>query len=331
MQQVVVGIDVSKKYIDAAFRTESGEFHSARFHGEPAKQYLEMEGTLKQMNFKPLKFVMEATGVYHLPLAYFLVKKGHKVYVDNALKFKRYAQMRLSRAKTDKSDARLIAEYGATQTIREFQPPSVNQTHLKQCVQAIEDLQQIKTDIISRIEALSIHPEPHKFLLDLWKQELINLKDKIKAVHKEMLELAERHKPETLDLLLSVPGIGPLTASAIIGQFGNFETFSNAGAVVAYVGLNPSPYQSGSSRYSHKGISKQGHAYIRRLLYMGAWMAKECNEPCKQIYSRLLLKHGSKKKALVAVAHKLIRQAFGVVKNGIAFEPDFADKNSPFT
>ena len=175
------------------------------------------------------------------------------------------------------------------------------------------------------------HPEPHPFLLDIWQQELSNLKTQIKAVHKEMLKIAEEHEPKILSLLQSIPGIGPLTASAFIGQFGHFESFSNASAVVAYVGLNPSPYQSGTSRYSQKGISKQGHAYLRRLLYMGAWSARECNAPCKQLYIRLVSKHGSKKKALVAVAHKLIRQAFGVVKNGVAFEPDFAEKNSQFT
>jgi len=325
MQEVIVGIDISKRFIDVAFRCPDGKTLTSRFDGSVQKQFEGIVDYLNQNGLFSTKFVMEATGVYHLPLTYILVKNGYSVFVDNALKFKRFAQMRLIRAKTDRSDACLIAEYGATQEIRPFTIPETNQIQIKQYVQAVQDLQQLKTDMLSRVEALEIHPNKNTVLLEMWEEQITGIRAQIKQLNHKISKLAESWQPEAYSNLLSIPGIGPLTAGAFIGQFGSFESFENANQVAAFVGLNPSIYQSGSSVQSKRGISKQGHSYLRRLVYMGAWMAKECNPPCKALFQRLLLKHGSKKKALVAVAHKLVRQAFGVVKNRAPFEASFAE------
>jgi len=91
-----------------------------------------------------------------------------------------------------------------------------------------------------------------------------------------------------------------------------------------FLGICPSPCESGSTVKGHGGIGKQGRAYGRKVMYMCGLSAKRVNIYCKEFYKRLLKKGKSKKVALVAVAYKLLRQAFGVLKNRVPFNPNLA-------
>ncbi|HEY9841274.1 MAG TPA: IS110 family transposase, partial [Candidatus Obscuribacterales bacterium] len=196
--------------------------------------------------------------------------------------------------------------------------------HLRQVVKALEDLQVLRTEITNRQEATAPLPvksavcqQAHQSLLETLDQQLATLEA-------EMVRLAQLAAGEAFKLLKSIKGIGKVTASALIALCGSFEDFETASQVVAFAGLNPSPYQSGTSVRGRGGISKRGHATLRRVLYMGALTAMRFNPPCKALYQRLVAKGKSKKLARVAVAHKLLRIAFGVVKGGCPFDPDYA-------
>ena len=107
MNNLVVGIDISKVYVDVAFQRAGGEEAGGRYSQDAAGYAALLAGTPAEC-----VYVMEATGVYYLRLAHYLHAQGRGVSVVNPLVIRRFGQMKLLRAKTDPADARLIAEYG---------------------------------------------------------------------------------------------------------------------------------------------------------------------------------------------------------------------------
>lgn len=319
----ILGIDISKKHVDVACHQE-GKMKVIRFESNQAKTAKEILKTF-QVKPKQISIVMEATGNYHKHLAYAFHHLGTEVSVINPLCIKRFSQMKLARAKTDVYDAKIITEYGFSHTLRLWNPPSDKQVQLKQIVKALEDLQGIKTQIHNRLDALKGDPIQTKSILKMWEKQKKELEKSIKGLKEEMVALAKEINAQNFKLIQSIPGLGPSVASALMGEFGSFEDFVSAKQVVASVGLNPSPYQSGSSVKGRGGISKRGHGYLRALLYMASLTAKSSNPLCKALYERLVAKGKSKRVALVAVAHKLLRQAFGVVKHQQAFQVQFVE------
>lgn len=323
--KTVIGIDISKNFVDAAFLFPDGQCAVHHFDSNNAKTASEILNTIGMLP-KELNIVIECTGTYHLNLALAFYKAGCEVYTINPLSAKRYGQMKQLRAKTDRLDAKTIAEFGQTQNLRAWKPLPPQQEQLKQIVKALEDIKKLKTTISNRLEALSKNPEQNACVRDSLEETLMLFQKQIQSLQKEAVRLAQSVNQRTYSLLQSIPGVGPILASALIAQFGNFEDFSNANAVVASVGLNPAPYSSGSSVRGRSSISKRGHGYLRRILYMAALSAAKSNPMCQALYIRLLERHPSKKKALIAVAHKLLRQAYGIVKSDRPFETQYLEK-----
>lgn len=321
---LVIGIDVSKNFIDVAYR-QGHQVRTQHFNSNDRETAL---GIMKEVSepWSEVCVVMEATGSYHLKLATGLFELGCRVCVENPLSIKRYAQMKLSRAKTDRYDAKVIAEYGASQEVHPWEPRQVWQEELRQCVKALEDCQKMKTEVSNRLEGLNQYSNQSEQVLGCLNGILVECQNQINGLRKEMTRLGPLAAPEAYELMQSIPSIGPTVAAALAGQFGNFKDFENAKQVVAAVGLNPAPCQSGISVKGKGGISKRGHSYLRSLLYMAAMTAKKGNATCRAMYDRLVAKGSSKRKALVAIAHKLLRQAFGVVKSGNPYDPNYLEK-----
>ena len=95
------------------------------------------------------------------------------------------------------------------------------------------------------------------------------------------------------------------------------------------MGLNPVPQDSGTSLKAPRHISKQGNAPLRTLFYLCALSAKRHNKVCRALYDRLKVAGKPEKVALIAVANKLVKQVFVVVKTGVAFDDDYLDKMAP--
>ena len=93
---------------------------------------------------------------------------------------------------------------------------------------------------------------------------------------------------------------------------GAFTKFSNAKQLSSYFGLSPRIFESGTSVKGKARITKMGMSKIRAMLYVCAWSAKRCNTACKELYDRLVAKGKSKRLALIAVANKLLKQAFAI-------------------
>jgi transposase len=103
----------------------------------------------------------------------------------------------------------------------------------------------------------------------------------------------------------------------------NFDGFERGKQITSYLGICPSPYESGSSVKRRGRIMKKGNPYIRKILYLCALSASRYNKTCMLLFKRLVLKGKSKRLALIAVANKLIKQAFAVLKTRTLYNENF--------
>jgi transposase len=140
-------------------------------------------------------------------------------------------------------------------------------------------------------------------------QQYQNLDQQLKRVEKQI----EKQVKKTKTLLLTIPGIGLLTAGVILGELGDICRFKTLSQLTAYAGLDPSVYQSGrSNRIGH--ISKRGSPMLRSALYDAALSASRVNPVCQQFYLRLKNKGKHHKICMVAIARKLLHIAYSVEK-----------------
>lgn len=309
MQNNIIGIDISKATFDVAFQLD-GKWRHARFDNKQAgfDKLLGIAG-------ENARFLMEASGPYHLPLAMYLYGKQAKVSVVNPLVIKRYGQMRLSRAKTGKKDARLIAEYGQGQQPPLWKPAGPALLEVQQIHTCVEGLRKQRTALSNQLGAFessgTVSPHVRKVL----KSTLAKLGREISKLEKEMQLLIKEHCPSVYKRLRDIPGIGPKTAAMLIVITHNFEKFSHHEQLIAFVGFSPRAYESGTSVKGKGRICKMGKSQIRKLLYMCTWKAKKCNPACEQMYERLKKKGKPERLIKIALANKLLKIAFAMGKN----------------
>lgn len=321
--QTIIGIDVAQDSLSISI-----------FDGK-SHQIKEFNYTKREIRkelitpFKKIKgsvvFVMESTGIYHTRLAYWLCEEGFNISVVNPLIIKRYGQMHLMRIKTDKADAKMIAEYGYEyqHKISLFRPKDESQIAIDNLIKAADDLQAQKTITNNQYLALKKQANYSNDALNSYNRHLKFLKDEIKRINLALELLLKTKYQEEYELLNSIPGIGLKVSSMIIAIFNGFKNFSSAKQACSFAGIAPSPYESGTSVKGRGSISKRGNTFARKMLYMGALTATIYNPSIREQYQRLLLNGKCKMVAMVAAANKLLRQAFGVLKSRKPFDSDY--------
>ena len=128
----------------------------------------------------------------------------------------------------------------------------------------------------------------------------------------------EKEVKKTNTHLLTIPGLGVLTAGAILGELGDLTRFTSSDQVTAYAGLDTVVTQSGNFRRTGH-ISKRGSPMLREALYHAALSAVKANPVCRQFYQRLRAKDKHFCVCLVAVSRKLLHIAYSVEKNNRDF------------
>ena len=271
--------------------------------------------------------VMEATSTYHLPLAQWLYDHGIRVVVENPLKIKRFSQMHLQRHKTDKADAKIIYEYGTiivAKNIVLWRPQSSRIQELQQCDSLSQRLNKELTAITNTHEALAqlsvVNAEVTRIVSSTIKQ----LKEALRQLDKQMQALIKEHYYENYKLLMSILGVGSKTSVMLICQTDNFTKFDNVKKFLSYIGMSPRTYESGTSVKGKGHITKVGNGRLRSLLYMCSWTAKRTNHQCVAVYEKMHSKGKPEKVIKIAIAHKLLRQVWGVIKHQQPFSMQLA-------
>jgi transposase len=310
-----VGVDISKQSFDAY----NDELGSRQFSNDSAgfKVFKKWIGTSAQV-------VMEASGPYYLRLAHDLYKASIPVSVINPLVIRRYCQMNLQRAKTDRKDAVSIAQFAQLTNPSNWSPAPQYLQQLLQMQSVMEQLTRQQTSTLNAMEALKQHPLIDKNAQNALSKIAQVQKEQITKLEKEIMELTKQHYQAEFTSLKSIPGIGNKTAMLLILATDGFIRFDSIKQLVAYTGIAPRVFQSGKTINKKPKISKLGMADLRRSLYMCTLRAIEQNEACKKLYERLRLKGKAAKVALMAVCHKLLRQAFAVVKNKMQYKTELS-------
>ena len=313
----IYGIDISKDVFDV-YGSKSG-------HNQFKNDSKGFVSFMKHLP-KDVLVVMEATGYYHYRLAQFLYKSGVSVSVVNPLSVKRFIQMKLAKVKTDKSDAKMICEYGTMNEVPLYSALTNVQAECLQLFRLLDNYLKKRTATKNKIHGETVLGMPSSFVFRSLKRNLKHLNAEVKGIEARLLKLVKKDQQHQLTLLKSIPGLGVKTALFLIVATDGFSKFENAGQLCSYVGITPTIRQSGSSVRGRSRISKVGNKKLRNLLFLCAFSACKHNKACKAIYDRIVAKGKSKKLALIAVANKLLKQAFAIVKSGRPYDENYVSR-----
>lgn len=325
-----VGIDVASEKFDVVFKEEaqgSMKIKGSKKFSNNAKGFKELLQWSKkrQKNGHALLFVMEATGVYHENLCYFLYDRDQEVKVVLPQKVKYYAKSLNIKTKTDKVDAGIIAEIGLerSQRLRSWQPPSKQFKVIRDISREVTRLKRSKTAAACQVHALKAGHENYPEVIEVAQRHHENLGGLIDELEDLLLDKVKEDEKlyERLKKVSTIKGLGILSAIKIIAETNGFLLFDNIKQVVSYAGLDIIEKQSG--KYNGKSkLSKKGNSYLRQVLYMPAVSAATHNKKLKTVYDRLNEKFIHKKQSLVAVMRKLLVLTYTLWENGQEYDPN---------
>jgi|AntRauTorckE6833_2_1112554.scaffolds.fasta_scaffold21868_2 transposase len=317
---MIVGIDTSKDFFDATAIKEDNVIFQKQFSND-AKGFNLFLNAVKNHSVELV--CIEATGPYHLRFALFLNGNDFKVSVVNPLVIKRYAQMKMSRAKTDKKDAYLIAFYAKEQKPELWRAPSNASLEIRQLDTHLDLLMKHKRALINQLHAFTCRGTMVEGLKKQMEEQINQLNANIKKIEKEIEALVKSSYQEMADQLQSIPGIGKKSTYMMIVSTNGFSSFDNYKQVISFFGLAPRHFQSGTSVKGKTRICKMGMSRVRKTLYMAGVTSIKCNKSCKDLYERLRVKGKSHNLAIIAVVNKLIKQSFAIAKNNTYYQVDY--------
>jgi transposase len=304
--KVTVGIDISKNSFDVALPIKNKEGYAHQKFSNNAEGFKKLGEQLAPGS----NCVMEASGVYYLQLAIYLHLQGMIVSVVNPLTIKRFSQMRLMRTKTDKKDAAIIAEYGKVENPVEWKPRAQHMLQMQQ-LQAMQDNFTAQlTRLKNQQESFVNSGIKNKIAQKIITKEITHISKQMELLDKELTKITLEFHQDLFERLKTIKGIGKRAAMTLILITDGFTRFENSKQLCAYVGLSPRIFESGTSVKGKVKICKMGMARMRKLLYLCAMRARTCNKACKEMFERLTQRGKNGKLAIIAIANKLLRQAF---------------------
>jgi len=308
-----IGIDVSKDSFVVAYPAKSG-YTTKTFKNTTS-------GVRQFITSLPegCHCVMEATGNYSMLLLYLLQQSNITVSMENPQKIKHFARAMLSTTKTDEIDAKLIAMYGEKMEPAPYKIPSESIIQLKQKRTVLRQLKKQLTMMINLQHSLSVLPKQDPTAKVATEQTIKFLRKQISKLEDEISHLSNKEFKRQMELLTSIKGIGENIASALIMATGGFTYFSSAKQISRFLGLCPTYQQSGTSVNVKGHINRNGDPYLRSQLYLAAVSSIVCNSACRKAFLKMKERGKSGKVAIIAIANKLIRQAYAVVTNNQSY------------
>jgi transposase len=330
----VTGIDVAKDELVVCLgkldETLSTQFHASKTFPNSVKGFVSLVQWVEKLgNGVPCRFVMEATGVYHESLAYFLAEKGLDVSIVLPNKISNYFRTLEVKTITDKTAAETITRFGLDRKLDNWTPPKDIYKKLRQLTRERDQIVAARTVVKNQLHAESSEAQPNKSSLARAKK-LIALLDKQETEIKEELKQlikGDQEMKKLLVILCSITGIGLLTAVTVLAETNGFDLIRNKKQITSYAGFDVKEKESGTSIKGKPKISKRGNKYLRKAMYMPALTAIRHDERFKGIYARLVSKHGIKMKAAVAVQRKLLELMFSLYKNGTKYDKNYFKNN----
>ena len=319
MNQFNLGIDIAKDTFDIAL-LGSRQTHHGHFSNDPTG-FTKLARWLVKRQVQEVHACLEATGRYWEDLALFLHDQGHQVSVVNPKLIKKHAETTMQRNKTDKQDALTIADYCAKHQPAVWQPPSPAQRQLKALVRHVQVLKTDRQREVNRKQS----GVPSQDVLQAIVAHIAFLDGQIDELEHRIQDLIDEDPDFRRDkeLLTSIPGIGDITAAALLAEIPDVGRFAHASQLDAYAGLTPGQRQSGKSIPVQGHLVKWGNAHLRAALFMPALSSHRWNPIIAALRLRLQARDKSKMTIVVAIMRKLLHLAYGVLKTGKPFDPNY--------
>lgn len=324
MTQPALGIDIAKETFDVCMTIE-GKNRQAQFENNAAG-FKRLGHWISKYTPVKVHACLEATGQFGEALSEYLYQEGYQVSVVNPARIKAYASSKLRRNKTDKADAELIALYCLREQPALWTPPPASFKDLQALVRRYEDLQ---TTCLQEKNRLKSGTSQSVVVADL-QEHLAYLEEKMALILQAIQAHIESY-PELKQrqhLLVSIPGIGKLTASKLLGEIRDVCDFADARQLAAYAGVTPRNFVSGTSIHKKPRMTKMGNANLRKILYMPAISAKRFNPIIHAFCLRLLEAGLTPMQAVGAAMRKLLHLIFGILKSGQPFDPNFLNNKA---
>jgi transposase len=250
-----------------------------------------------------------------------------------------------STKKTDRLDAQVLAEFLARDMIPRAYMPTPRQRQHRALVrhrqyvvgritaartkirQVLADHNADRRDLFSTgggkayIEGLGLGEGEKFVVLQLWG-EFEDHQARLKALTQEIkkfIKRAPQREAESRKVVLTAPGVGFVTAEVVLSELGDVSRFKNAKAVCAYAGLVPAVRQSGGKRSKDLAITKEGSGLLRWALVEAAWRLVATSRRWECTFERLK-KRGGAKRAIVAVARKLLCVLYAMLRTSTPYK-----------
>lgn len=316
-----LGIDIAKVKFNVCLLHLNGKLKHKVF-SNTAAGFEQLSSWLLRQGSEQVHACLEATGTYGEALSLYLHERGHTVSVINPAAIKAFAASRLSRTKTDRVDAELIARFCLAQEPPEWKPPAAELRELQALVRRLESLIEMRVAEENRLSSgLTVAAVRSSV-----EEMIAHLKHQITRTEKLIRKHIDQHPglKQQSELLNSIPGIADTTAALLLAEVPHIKQYRTARQLAAFAGLVPRERQSGSSVKGRVRLSKIGNARLRKALYFPAITALRCS-PFFQDWAAALRQKGKSKMSVIgAVMRKLMHIAYGVLKSGRPFDPEIA-------
>ncbi|MGH7484486.1 MAG: IS110 family transposase [bacterium] len=271
----------------------------------------------------PTRVALEATGLYSLDIALALASQPQvELMVVNPRSLRDFARADLRRSKTDAVDAQVLLVYCQRMRFQPWQPPTPEALQLRAISRRIAELTDLLTQEKNRLHAVGVTDCLGIVVRQDLEHHQQHLEERIQILQREAWRLIESQSNlhQNAQLLLSTPGIARKSAIHLLAELSVLPQDMEARQWVAYAGLDPQSYDSGSSVHKPARISRCGSSHLRRFLYMPALVGVGRNSHIQAFYNQLLARGKKPLQALVAVMRKLLHCLHGMLRHRTPFD-----------
>jgi transposase len=288
---------------------------------------------IDEISFKetPVLYVMEATGVYHEKLAYYLIANEQRVSIILPNKVNAFAKTCTSKKQDDSQASKVLCEFGCVKHVDEWQPPHPLFAALKQLTREKHQLQQELTIIKNQLHAEQTKAITASASIKRMKARCRLIEKQIAEVEKEIIDTLDQDTTikEKINKVCTIPGVGLPTAVTVIAETNGFNLIRNARQLVSYAGLDVVQKQSGTSVRGKAHISKKGNPHLRHCLHLPSFTAVKYNIPMQNLHHRIVEKQAIKMKGYVAVQRKMLMLIYTLWKKNEVYNPSIKFLEQP--
>ena len=276
-----------------------------------------------------VRFVMEATGIYHESFAYFLDESGYNTSIVLPNKISNYIRTLEVKTITDSTAADAIAMFGLERKLELWRRPKDLFKKLRQLTRERGQIIEERTSVKNQLHAEKAEAEPNKGSISRLQERIKLLNKQEKEIGQELATLIknDEQSSQAVIILCSLPGIGLLTAAIVLAETNGFELIRNRRQLTSYTGLDVVEKKSGISVRGKSKISKRGNKYLRKAMHYPALAAIRSDERFKAIYARTIARHGIKMKAIVPVQRKLLEMTYTLFKGQKMYDKAYLNTN----